>query len=124
MTKFQLYLSSFISSVILSVLITFLIYKQINMLTIVNGSFLVGLFYLIVGLVLYIIQGGFFNGITYSFRRFFRRTSRQGDIMNDISSADEEEALVPKDHDFPWTYPILISGCLLGCISMALAYTI
>lgn len=49
----------------------------------INVLFYVGYPYLTIGLLLLVIKGGFFNGITYSFRRFHGRMSKSRDYMDD-----------------------------------------
>ncbi|MFC7321211.1 DUF3899 domain-containing protein [Halobacillus campisalis] len=49
-------------------------------------------FYLFIGLLLWIIKGGFFDAITYSFRRVANRTTKNSDYMDDF----EEKPLPSK----------------------------
>lgn len=49
----------------------------------INSLFYIAYFYLFVGILLWVIRGGFFDAITYSFRRFYNRVSKQKDYMDD-----------------------------------------
>ncbi len=40
-------------------------------------------FYLFIGLALFVVEGRFFDGITYGFRRFFATTSKRRDYLDD-----------------------------------------
>ncbi|MFG6115575.1 DUF3899 domain-containing protein [Halobacillus sp. MO56] len=49
----------------------------------INQTFYVAFFYLFGGLLLWVIRGGFFDSITYSFRRFYHRVAKTADYMED-----------------------------------------
>ncbi|MCA0969592.1 DUF3899 domain-containing protein [Halobacillus litoralis] len=49
----------------------------------INSLFYIAYFYLFVGVLLWVVRGGFFDAITYSFRRFTNRVSKQKDYMDD-----------------------------------------
>ncbi|PBB06119.1 DUF3899 domain-containing protein [Salimicrobium humidisoli] len=43
----------------------------------INSVFYVVFFYLFIALIMWVIRGRFFDGIAYSFRRFYNKTSKQ-----------------------------------------------
>lgn len=54
-----------------------------NLFHFINSVFYVGSFYFFIGLVLLVIRGKFFDGITYSFRRFIHKSSKNPDYLDD-----------------------------------------
>ncbi|WP_255437594.1 DUF3899 domain-containing protein [Thalassobacillus sp. CUG 92003] len=54
-----------------------------NLFNYINQLFYLAYFYLVVALLMWVIRGGFFDGITYSFRRFADRVSRNRDYLDD-----------------------------------------
>ncbi|GAA0606042.1 hypothetical protein GCM10009001_24130 [Virgibacillus siamensis] len=122
MSKKQ-FIRTFIIGVILSLILTYLIYKTFTLLAIVNATFLVSLLYLIIGSALFLVQSGFFNGITYSFKRFFRRTRKIDEMIYEVNPEAEEESYLPKEHHFPIAYPILASGSIFFVVTLLIALT-
>ncbi len=118
------FIRTFIIGVMLSLLLTYFLYKTFTLLALVNATFLVSLFYLIFGSALFLVQTGFFNGITYSFKRFFRRTRKSDEMIYEANPQAEEESYLPKEHYFPIAYPILASGGIFFVITLLIALTI
>lgn len=119
----QQFIWTFVIGVILSLVFTFILYNTFTLLAIVNATFLVSLLYLVFGAALFLVQSGFFNGITYSFKRFFRRTKKIDEMIYESNPQLEEESYLPKEHYFPIAYPILTSGGILFVITLVIAFT-
>ncbi|MGP4062037.1 DUF3899 domain-containing protein [Halobacillus sp. H74] len=49
----------------------------------INQLFYVAYFYLFFGIIMWVVRGGFFDGITYGFRRFTNQMSKQKDYLDD-----------------------------------------
>ncbi|QGS69978.1 DUF3899 domain-containing protein [Oceanobacillus sp. 143] len=56
---------------------------QYNITNFINTLFYISLLYIIIGLFLYIKRGGFFDGITFGFRRFWSVMSRHPDYLEE-----------------------------------------
>lgn len=122
--RYQLHIYTFISCVILSLLLTYFLYRTFTILVLVNTFFMTGLFCFLIGIVLFLIQGGSFNGITYSFKRFFKRTTRTGEMLREVTPEEEEESYLPKERYFSLTYPLLLTGGILSIVSLITAFNI
>jgi len=61
---------------ILFILLVFLLLGEYNLTGFINAVFYISLAYLIVVLFLYTVRGGFYDGVTFSFRRFRAIMSR------------------------------------------------
>lgn len=49
----------------------------------INSVFYIVFFYLFVALFMWVIRGRFFDGVTYSFRRFYNKMSKQRDYLDE-----------------------------------------
>lgn len=70
-------------NLIISLVLFFIISDKITLLNYINSLFYLCLLYLVVVLVIYTIKGGFFDGITYSFRRFHAVMFNPGDLLEE-----------------------------------------
>ncbi|WP_173916948.1 DUF3899 domain-containing protein [Halobacillus sp. Marseille-Q1614] len=72
-------------------LLYFLIFSPAySLLHFIDLLFYLCFFYLFIGLILWIIKGGFFDAITYSFRRVSNRIGKNKDYMEDIDDFEEK----------------------------------
>ena len=60
----------FLLNLLLTLLIFFIFSSNYNFLNFINSLFYLGIVYLITVLLMYTIKGGFFDGVTFGFRRF------------------------------------------------------
>ncbi|MBH0228787.1 DUF3899 domain-containing protein [Halobacillus yeomjeoni] len=86
----------------------------------INQLFYIAYFYLFVGILLWVIRGGFFDAITYSFRRFTNRVSKQKDYMDDWKQKPMPSETVEKS----WLKFFLFHGVLLtiGVLTLLVVY--
>jgi len=96
--------------IIVSLSYTWLLHQPITFLTIIDNIFLTSLTSTIVGASLVVVQGGLFNGIAYSFKRFFARVTKNGVYAFELDG-DLEYVHAPT---YTFTYPLLLAG-ILGC---------
>ncbi|MFJ7933310.1 DUF3899 domain-containing protein [Sporosarcina sp. NPDC096371] len=68
----------------LSLMLFFIFASQYNLVHFINILFYVSSVYLIVFLILFIANGRFFDGVTFSFRRFRRSMSKQKDHLHEV----------------------------------------
>lgn len=102
-------------------------------LGIINSAFLVSLAYFVIGGFMFVYYGGFFRGIAFSFRNFFRS---KGDIYAQELSKSQDEILniqkredpeIPARHENkqpPRTWAFLINAAIYFIFSMTLAYVL
>ncbi|MYL18451.1 DUF3899 domain-containing protein [Halobacillus litoralis] len=86
----------------------------------INQLFYLAYFYLGIGMIAWVTRGGFFDGITYGFRRFTNRMSRNGDYMEDW----KDKPLPSKTINQSWPRFFLFHGCvlMLGLLILLLFY--
>ncbi|WP_249661560.1 DUF3899 domain-containing protein [Lysinibacillus fusiformis] len=96
--------------IIVSLSNTWILHQPITFLTIIDNIFLTSLTSTIVGASLVVVQGGLFNGIAYSFKRFFARVTKNGVYAFELDG-DLEYVHAPT---YTFTYPLLLAG-ILGC---------
>ncbi|KAB2334662.1 DUF3899 domain-containing protein [Cytobacillus depressus] len=86
----------------------------------VNFLFFISILLLMLGGTLFVLKGGMFDGIFYSFRRIYSRTSK---IENYVSEQTGELQNTPKISLSGLSiHPIIISGVALFFISFIAAY--
>ena len=87
----------------LIVLLSLLLYKNISLLYYINLSFYISAFQLMISIMLFTINTGFFDITAKSFRMIF----------SDKNSREEKKEITPLSQIFTFNYlPILISGIL------------
>ncbi|WP_044748682.1 DUF3899 domain-containing protein [Bacillus alveayuensis] len=101
-------------------LILMMFQADASLLAFINISFLFSLLLLIVGGFLFVYEGGFFNGLIYSYRRL-RRLTKIGKYMAQFDDLDDEP-VVPKT--FSVTKPIFFSGLLICTLTLIIGYFI
>lgn len=79
--------------------------------------FIVALFLLMAGGSMFVLKGGIFDGILYSFRRFYKNTSK---LEEYVSKQSESIGFPTKNESFKYTltYPLLFSGGILFIITL------
>jgi hypothetical protein len=107
-------------AIVLLALIITLIQGNFSLLNLINNSFLLSLPLLMIGGFLYVYEGGFFNGIAYSYRRL-RRSTKMGKYVAQFDNLDEQP-VVPKS--FSVTKPMIFSGLLIFSLTLIAAYLI
>jgi Domain of unknown function (DUF3899) len=100
----------FIVSLSLTILLSFLIYHKLTLLYFINISFLFAGTLIFLSLLTITIKGGFFDGITYGFRRMFMSKGKElsKQEVHDMPPVSE---MMDFDH-----LPMLISGILMSLV--------
>ncbi|WP_101843477.1 DUF3899 domain-containing protein [Halobacillus sp. Marseille-P3879] len=80
-----------------------------NLITFIDLLFYLSFFYLFVGLLLWIIKGGFFDAITYSFRKVTNRVAKNKDYLDDF----EDKPLPSQMFKKKFAYFFLFQGAIL-----------
>ncbi|MEH6942091.1 DUF3899 domain-containing protein [Bacillus sp. JJ722] len=99
-----------IATICFSILLSFIVYEQISLLHFINISFYFSSAYIGLGLLILIVDRGFFDGISYSFRKMFLKSHPQ--------HADEEHELVPLSQLINVPYSQLLTSGLALLVIM------
>jgi len=94
------------------------------LLNFVNIMFYIALFFIILGGFLFLFQSGFFNITMYAFQKVFGTNKKVESLIEEEESAIDKKERIYKTYSFTWTYPICITGVLLGLISTVISFTI
>ncbi|RDW22362.1 DUF3899 domain-containing protein [Oceanobacillus arenosus] len=70
-------------NLIVTTLLFLIFSKQYNLTNFINALFYISLIYIVIGLFMYIKREGFFDGITFGFRRFWSVMSRNPDYLEE-----------------------------------------
>ncbi|XQY92802.1 DUF3899 domain-containing protein [Metabacillus sp. HB246100] len=103
-----------IVSICATILLSFLNYQELTLLHFINISFYFGLSFLLIAAFTMTVKGGFFDGITYGFRRMF--TSKGKELTKqEVNEMIPVSELLSFDHaPFLFSGLIIISVMLLG----------
>lgn len=105
-----------VATLLVTLILSLLVHQEISLLHFLNISFYFCYTYISIGLLLYIVNNGFFDGISYSFRKMFRRNNKEA----------ETEEIVPLSEMVTIPHSLLLkSGVILVfimCISLVFYY--
>ncbi|GGL45826.1 DUF3899 domain-containing protein [Sporolactobacillus putidus] len=114
------YLVIIIVELLLTLFAQLLSVQPFSLIAIINALSVVSLVFLTIGLVIFVIHGGFFDGIVYSFKRFSRDIRK-----NRLGEADAEAPLAEyRKRDGqrpPLTWPLIWISFFLFCLSLVLS---
>ncbi|BBN98461.1 DUF3899 domain-containing protein [Sporolactobacillus terrae] len=120
MSKFRfkiknLYLFFLFVEILISIVTQGLFARAFSLITLINHLSVVSLLSLNLGLIIFIIQGGFFDGMTYSFKRVARAIRKK---QLGQQEAEAEAPLAEMKHRdgsqrWPITWPLILSSLLL-----------
>ncbi len=96
-----------------------LIQEKNLLLSIIDSLFIIGIAYVAIGALLYIIQKGFFNGIVYALKRF-RNSTKQGKYISQFDDLDEAKE-PHEEYNVERSYSITRSFLLVGSITLVLS---
>ncbi|WP_408010706.1 DUF3899 domain-containing protein [Pseudalkalibacillus sp. A8] len=94
---------------------TYFYYENFTVVTFINSTFLVSMLYIMIGGLMFVTRGGFFDAFTHSFRRFMKKGTKMGEMMDDV----ENMQLPSEAFEYSYSEPLLITG-LIGFLSTVL----
>ena len=109
-------------TLLFSTFLSFLMDPSIDQYTWANSLFYCSLLLTIIGGVMLVLQGGFFNGIVRSFKEVLQKSSKVGRVLDEIEGKDKNTA--PYSLTFTLTTPILLAGILLLGFSIIFSWVI
>jgi hypothetical protein len=89
----------------------------------INYLFMISLLLIIVGGTLFVIQGGLFTAINYSFKKVFKRITRKGKYIAELEGDNTNDNEFKRLH-FSYMPSLIISGLFLFIVTMLLAFSI
>ncbi|WP_053073808.1 DUF3899 domain-containing protein [Bacillus sp. LL01] len=97
---------------------SYLYYGDISLLTFINTSFLYSSILIFLSLLTLVTQKGFFDGITYSFRRIFASSQADKQLEHDIRNEmrPPSELLQPLSTQPMLMASLLLFLCMLGSL--------
>lgn len=99
-----------IVSLCLTILLSFIIYQELTILSFINISFFFAIGLLFISFLTITVKGGFFDGITYGFRRMFVSKGKELS-KQEVHEMTPVSELLTFDHS-----PFLLSGLILTAI--------
>ncbi|MFC7393095.1 DUF3899 domain-containing protein [Scopulibacillus cellulosilyticus] len=119
------YIIAFFIECLLTVLIMIFYYHKFNLLSFVNALSLTALILLIVGLIVWIVQGGFFDGFIFGFKIFNRasRKRKAAKLGLDDYEADDDPRM-SQHSKWSMSFPLIIMSLIFFVISFLLSFTL
>ncbi|SFC29953.1 protein of unknown function [Bacillus sp. 491mf] len=99
------------------------IFSNSFLLNFVNMMFYIALLFIIIGGFVFLFQRGFFNVTIYAFKKLGRSNKKFESLIEEEEKRDPKELLY-RTYSFVWTYPIVITGIILGTLSTIISYTV
>lgn len=96
------------------------IYRRFSLLACINTLSIESLIFLMIGLIIFIIQGGFFDAIAYSFHRF-ARTLRKKQLIDVDAEAPLETLKKRGGPRWAVTWPLIIVSLSFFILSLCLS---
>ncbi len=66
----------------------------------------------------------FFNVTIYAFQRVFGTNKKIDSLIEEVEEPVDKKERIYKTYSFKWTYPICITGIILGLFSTFISFTI
>ncbi|RYL89741.1 DUF3899 domain-containing protein [Sporolactobacillus sp. THM7-4] len=110
----------FCSEGLLILLSQFFYQRPFSLLSLINAAAMISLIFFNAGLILFVFQGGFFDSMVYSFRRFSRalRNHQPGETDTE---APPEEYERRDGRRYPITWPLIFVSLLYFSASIILS---
>jgi len=89
--------------------------KSPFLLSLIDSYFMIGLFYVCAGALLYVIGGGFFSFFSYSFKKFWKINSKKEEYISELEGDPNDKGPNMEVLTFSWTSPLLYSG-IFSCV--------
>ncbi|WP_409291816.1 DUF3899 domain-containing protein [Peribacillus sp. SCS-37] len=108
----------FLAAILLSAVFAFFgAYKYST--SFLNALFFIGLFLVMAAAFLFVVEGGFFNGIIFSMKNFLK-LDRLGAYVAQFDTEELDKTGYPVNRKYSLTLPFFLAG-LLGCLISLLA---
>lgn len=111
------------AELLVSFVIMFIRSHQLNLFSFTDSIGLASMIFLSTGLIIFIVQGGFFDGIAYSFRRF-ARTMRKRQLGDVDAEAPMAEYKIRNGYRWLITWPLILVSLLLFLLSLILSVAV
>ncbi|MET1248104.1 MULTISPECIES: DUF3899 domain-containing protein [Sporolactobacillus] len=118
-----LFMFIFLIEITIALLLLWLLHAPFSLLVFINYLSVVSLLFFNLGLIIFIIQGGFFDGAAYSFKRFVRATRKKA-LQEEDAEAPLEEYNRRDGKRALITWPLIVDSILLFLCSILLTWFI
>ncbi|MBD8067528.1 DUF3899 domain-containing protein [Bacillus sp. PS06] len=103
-------------TIFIILVISMFIYQQLSLLHFINLTFIFSAVFILLSLFIFVTKKGFFDGITISFRKFYKHTTRLNELDNEL-----DEMRLPSEQIPGMTFSTLFITGLLLLIIMFIA---
>ncbi|MEG0842792.1 MAG: DUF3899 domain-containing protein [Romboutsia sp.] len=98
-------------------------FSKFELFSFINCSFVIGMFYLMFGVLCFVWEKGFFNLTIFSFNRISQNIRKKRGLLIDEADITIEDYISRENH-FSHTTSLLTSGILISSITTFLSFSI
>jgi hypothetical protein len=113
-------LYAFAAMILAGLALGYFYYENLSAIAILNSVFMISMVFIMLGALMLVTRGGFFDAITLSFRRMMKKGTKFGEMMDDV----ETMGLPSEAFEYSFTEPVLISGIIGFLVTVFLSFNI
>ena len=106
----------------LLIALSYSLFQPEILLPFINAYFMIGLVYLSIGAMMFVIGRGFFSIFAHSYKKVMKRSTKKEEYISELSGDTEEKGPDMKVLTSSWTRPLIYSGALSFLITFACSY--
>lgn len=115
--------SAILISINLLFSLLYTVLTKFKLVSFINCSFVIGMFYLMFGVLCFVWEKGFFNITLFSFNKISQQIQKRRGVLLDEPDITLDD-YIKKQNYFSYTMPFLISGILVSSITTILSFNI
>ncbi|MDN3954203.1 DUF3899 domain-containing protein [Sporolactobacillus laevolacticus] len=115
------FLSIGLIELVFTLAIQFLYQKPFKIRSLIDGLSTISLLFLCLGLIIFVLQGGFFDGMIYSFKRF-ARSIRNRQLGEDEAETPLKEYKHRDGKRSPIIWPLIFDSLFLFIVSLVISF--
>lgn len=92
--------------------------QQELLLSFINAYFMIGLAYLSIGAMMFVMGSGFFSIFAYSYKKVMKGSSKKEEYISELAGDTEDKGPSIKVLTFSWTRPLIYSGVFSFLITL------
>ncbi|WP_455675986.1 DUF3899 domain-containing protein [Pradoshia sp.] len=100
------------------------LFQQEVLLPFINAYFMIGLAYICIGSMMFVIGSGFFSIFAHNYKKVMKGSSKKEEYISELSGDTEEKGPDMKVLTFSWTRPLIYSGALSFLITFVCSFVL
>ncbi|WP_278683080.1 DUF3899 domain-containing protein [Paraclostridium bifermentans] len=112
--------------IILNLVISFsyCLFNGFERFSFINSSFMIGLFYLTLGIFFYVTEQGFFNLTIYAYNKVCNQIQKSRGLLSEGNIDIDIDDYIKRRYHFTNTNSLLSSGLIISLSTLIISFTI